>query len=81
MGRLKNVDGVDVPLTAEEEAQRDAEEKAWADEAPKRNALNEIHRLEGTITPRRLRDSVLTDEGKAWLADVETKIASERGKL
>ena len=81
MGRMKNVDGVDVPLTAEEEAQRDAEEKAWADEAHKRNALNEIHRLEGTITPRRLRDSVLTDEGKAWLADVETKIASERGKL
>ena len=47
----------------------------------KRNALAEIHRLEGTITPRRLRDSVLTDEGKAWLADVEAKIATERGKL
>ena len=28
MGRMKNVDGVDMPLTAEEEAQRDAEEKA-----------------------------------------------------
>ena len=47
----------------------------------KRNALNEIHRLEGTITPRRLRDSVLTDEGKAWVTDVEANIATERKKL
>ena len=78
---MKNVDGIDVPFTPEEEAQRDADEKAWADGAPKRNALNEIHRLEGTITPRRLRDSVLTDRGKAWLSDVEAKIATERGKL
>ena len=70
-----------VLLSDEEEAQRDAEEKAWTDEEPKRNALNEIHRLEGTITPRRLRDSVLTDEGKAWLTDVEANIATERKKL
>ena len=70
-----------VLLSDEEEAQRDAEEKAWTDEEPKRNALNEIHRLEVTITPRRLRDSVLTDEGKAWLTDVEAKIATERKKL
>jgi len=75
------VGGVLTPLTQAEEDARDIEEKAWADEAPKRNALKEIHRLEGTITPRRLRDSVLTDEGKAWLTDVEAKIATERGKL
>ena len=31
MGRMKNVSGVDMPLTAEEETQRDAEEKAWYD--------------------------------------------------
>ena len=29
MGRMKNVDGVDMPLTAEEEAQRDKEEAEW----------------------------------------------------
>lgn len=81
MARFKNINGIRTQFTAEEEAQRDAEEKAWADEAPKRNALNEIHRLEGTITPRRLRDSVLTDEGKAWLTNVESLIAIERGKL
>jgi hypothetical protein len=29
--RIKNVNGIEVELTDEEEAQRDAEEKAWAD--------------------------------------------------
>ena len=29
MGRMKNVDGVDMPLTAEEEAPRDKEEAEW----------------------------------------------------
>ena len=36
MARNKMVDGVVVPLTAEEETQRDAEEKAWADARPAR---------------------------------------------
>ena len=36
MGRMKNVDGVDMPLTAEEETQRDADEKEWADGASAR---------------------------------------------
>ena len=81
MNRTYKVNGETFTMTKAEEDARDIEEKAWADEAPKRNALNEIHRLEGTITPRRLRDSILTDEGKAWLADVEAKIATERGKL
>ena len=36
MARNKMVDGVVVPLTAEEETQRDAEEKAWADGRPAR---------------------------------------------
>ena len=82
MARFKNFgDGVRVQFTPEEEAQRNAEEKAWADEATKREALAEIHRLEDTVTPRRLRDAVLTDEGKAWLTNVESLIAIERGKL
>ena len=79
MARFKNFgDGVRVQFSPEEEAQRNAEEKVWADEAIKREALAEIHRLEDTITPRRLRDAVLTDEGKAWLTNVEAKIATER---
>ena len=36
MARMKNVNGVKMPLTAEEETQRDAEEKTWADGRPAR---------------------------------------------
>ena len=36
MARMKNVNGVDMPLTAEEETARDSEEKAWADGRPAR---------------------------------------------
>ena len=80
MARTKIVDGVEVALTREEETARDAEEKAWTDEEPKRNALNEIHRLEGTVTPRRIRE-MTTDAGKQWVNNVEGLIAIERGKL
>jgi hypothetical protein len=43
--------------------------------------LDEIARLESTITPRRLRDALANDAGKKWVADVEALIATERGKL
>jgi hypothetical protein len=46
-----------------------------------RNAQDEIHALEATITPRRLRDALANDAGKSWVAAVEAKIATERGKL
>ena len=36
MARFKNVDGVDVQFTAEEETARDAEDLAWANAAPVR---------------------------------------------
>ena len=36
MARIKNVDGVNIQFTAEEETQRDAEEKAWSDARPAR---------------------------------------------
>ena len=71
---------ITVELSKEENEQRDAEEKAWADGATKRNALAEIHRLEGTVTARRIRD-MTTDAGKQWVEDVEAKIATERAKL
>ena len=84
MTRTKVVAGpegsVTVELTKEENDARDAEEKAWADGATKRNALAEIHRLEGTVTPRRIRD-MTTDAGKQWVEDVEALIATERAKL
>ena len=60
MGRMKNVDGVDMPLTAEEEAQRDAEEKAWNDEAPAR----EMAQI------RQRRDTLLRETDHFGLGDV-----------
>ena len=84
MTRTKVVAGpsgsVTVELSKEENEQRDAEEKAWADGATKRNALAEIQRLEGTVSARRIRD-MTTDAGKKWVEDVEAKIATERAKL
>ena len=84
MTRTKVVAGpsgsVTVELTKEENDARDAEEKAWADGATKRNALAEIQRLEGTVSARRIRD-MTTDAGKKWVEDVEALIATERAKL
>ena len=36
MARTRIENGVEIPLTPEEETARDAEEKAWADKAPER---------------------------------------------
>ena len=40
MPRFKMVNGVKIQFTAEEEAARDAEEKAWSDAAPARRMEN-----------------------------------------
>jgi len=56
-------------------------ENAWKSQKPKDDAFNEIHDLELTITPRRLRDALANDEGKSWVAAVELKIKTERDKL
>ena len=40
MPRYHNINGVRVQFTAEEEAARDAEEKAWTDSAPARRMEN-----------------------------------------
>jgi hypothetical protein len=47
----------------------------------KDDAQNEIRRLEGTVTARRMRDALASDDGKAWVVLVEDKIKSERAKL
>ena len=44
-------------------------------------AQDKIYLLEAAVTPRRIRDSVLTDDGKKWLDDQEKLIAVERAKL
>ena len=60
MPRFKNVDGVDIQFTAEEETARDAEEKAWADKAPSR----EMAQI------RRHRDTLLRETDHFGLGDV-----------
>ena len=80
MARTKNVNGVVIPFTPEEETARDAEEKEWADGAAVRDATAEIHRLESTVTPRRIRE-MTTADGAKWVDDVEKLIAIERAKL
>lgn len=47
----------------------------------KAKVQNDIADLEKLVTPRRMRESVLTEEGKQWLIDIETKIAELRSKL
>ena len=44
-------------------------------------AQEKIWVLEEAITPRRMRESVLTADGKKWLDDQEKLIAVERAKL
>lgn len=72
---------IHVPFTAEEEAEANAREAEWVAGTARREALARITELEATITPRRLRDAVLTDEGRVWLEEVESAIALERAKL
>ena len=80
MARNKMVDGVVMALTAEEESQADADAKKWADGITVRDATAEIHRLESTVTPRRIRE-MTTADGAKWVDDVEKLIAIERAKL
>lgn len=78
---FKNVNGKDIELTDEEMAVRVEHEKEWAKGADKRTAMAKLLSLEGEITPRRIRDSVLTADGKTWLENKEKEIGVERAKL
>ena len=64
-----------IELTAEENAARDIEEQAWTDGATVRAAEAELSRLEGTVTPRRLRDAL---NDPTWVNAVEAEIAVQR---
>ena len=55
--------------------------KKAVDKSEAEIAQEKIQTLEATVTQRRVRDSILTPDGKAWLENVESQIASERSKL
>jgi len=69
MSRHKIVDGIKVDFTDAENAQRDAEEKEWADEAPTRAwaELREERNIKLVATDwRATSDLTLSDEWKAY---------------
>ena len=67
-------------MTQAEHDERDVAQAAFDATLPQRTALAEIHRLESSVTPRRIRE-MTTDAGKQWVNNVEELIAIERGKL
>jgi len=50
-------------------------------EAVKEQTKRQIFELEKQVTPRRLREAALTEEGKTWLADIDQQIADLRASL
>ena len=69
MPRYHNINGNKVQFTAEEEAARDAEEKAWADAAPAR-ALADLrakrNRLLAATDYYALSDVTMSDDMKTY---------------
>ena len=59
MARMKNVNGVNVPLTPDEETARDVEELAWANEKPMRDWKSSMQETDAGM-PRQLED-LITD--------------------
>jgi len=80
MTQIKMVNGAVMDLTAEDLAQADKDKKSWADGKVKRDATEEIRKLESTVTSRRIRE-MTTADGAKWVDDVEKLIAVERAKL
>ncbi len=64
--------------TAEELA---AQFPQYEEQEEREAALRRIYELEGEITPRRLRDAVLTEAGREWLVEQELQIAIVRSQL
>jgi len=73
MPRYHNINGVKVQFTAEEETARDAEEKAWTDEAATR-ALTELRKKRNRLLAETdylaLSDNTLSDNMKKYRQDL-----------
>lgn len=55
--------------------------KAYAKWQSRSKLIADIAGFESQQTPRRLRDAALTDDGRAWLQNLENKIAAKRAEL
>ena len=79
MARTKMVNGVSMPLTAEEETARDAEEKVWADARPARemNWIREHRdRLLSETDWRATSDLTMSDVWKTYRQELRDIPAS-----
>jgi len=70
MARFQNVNGIDIPLSAEEETARDAEEASWEEGKPAR-AMSHLRTRRNDLLASndwtQAADSPLTDEVKtSW---------------
>ena len=72
--------GVERDATQAEIAQYEAHKAAYLADT-RQHALDAISVLESQVTQRRLREAALTDEGKAWLQNIEDQIAAERARV
>jgi len=73
MPRYKNVNGERIQFTAAEETARDAEEKAWSDEAPARalaTLREKRNRLLAETDYLALSDNTLSDDMKTYRKDL-----------
>lgn len=84
--RIKNVNGINVELTDAEEAQRDAEEKAWADGASDRE-LDWLRQVRNDMLSETdwmgNSDVTMNDEWKTYrqeLRDITKKFKSMNDK-
>ena len=54
----------------------------WEEQIPTNlYILGEISRIEATVTQRRIREALLTEDGAAWMSDVEKRLAILRAQL
>ena len=82
--RMKNVNGIEVELTDAEEAERDAEEKAWADGACDR-AIQDLRQRRNSLLSatdfHALSDNTMSDEMKKYrqdLRDITVGLTTEK---
>ena len=82
MARTRNENGVDIPLTPEEETQRDAEELEWANAKPMEDWKSSMQKTDDGM-PRYLEDLItinsltMTPEMKVRY-DAKIKIRGEQ---
>lgn len=73
---MKSVNGELVELTEAEIFQREIDHVRWSEAKAAREKQSAIVKLEAEITPRRIREAILGDNG--WLAAKEAEIAELR---